>query len=273
MTYQEFRAKFNLTEIPGEKVMAVPVYGTKKMTKKQLDEVSEWMKANKPEILANIRAEKAAAMAAYEVKLETERNTVKVYLSSRGWGDYSPAEIYVDVRNVDEAGWLEAARKALSQPDTDLKLTDDDILAKVYEEIAKKEAKEGKKKAAITAENEKREKALEPVANIETTEEITEDEDGKVPMYSHKVTLKSGTVIRLSERNVFDYGVVINPEYSVVEGMKDGGLINTHDGVLWFDDYIENKGWERVRELTQDEIDAYTAIKVTGKYAKSGIRM
>lgn len=58
-----------------------------------------------------------------------------------------------------------------------------------------------------------------------------QDEDGQVNAYIHSVTLSNGRTLQFSERNIFDFGRVINPNYAIAEGREKGGLVQPlHDG-------------------------------------------
>ena len=92
-------------------------------------------------------------------------------------------------------------------------------------------------------------------------------------MYRHKVVTNSGETFEFTERNIFDFGRVINPDYTIAEGVK-GGLIHRDDaGDLWWQDFKKNKGWFSVRKLSEGEVVAYNAVNVLGGFAHSGIRM
>ena len=58
------------------------------------------------------------------------------------------------------------------------------------------------------------------------TVENIEDEGGKTKCIHHRLVFDEGEVLKFSERNIFDFGRVINPEYALAEGADDGGLVN-----------------------------------------------
>lgn len=73
-----------------------------------------------------------------------------------------------------------------------------------------------------------------------TIRKIT-DEGGKTKCIEHTVTLSSGRTLQFSERNVFDFGRVINPMYAVAEGLEPGGLCNIRDGMQVWEDFARDK--------------------------------
>jgi hypothetical protein len=129
-------------------------------------------------------------------------------------------------------------------------------------------------------QNEKNEKIAhlqsvrDSVADIKTTVQDITDEGGKTKLYHHTVTCHSGTKFNFSERNVFDFGRVINPEYAVLPGGKSGGIPNIIDGKYYWMLFDEDKGgWNKAREVVGDELIALSAVKELGLYADQGIRM
>lgn len=58
-----------------------------------------------------------------------------------------------------------------------------------------------------------------------------EDENGKQVGTTHTVTHSSGRTFRFDERDIFDFGRVINPAYEVCPGHGPGGLIDVKNGV------------------------------------------
>lgn len=63
---------------------------------------------------------------------------------------------------------------------------------------------------------------------------ISEDEDGKTTCYHYKIThIESGRVFKFSDRNVFDAGRCINPEYEIHPDWGMGGLIGYETKQVW----------------------------------------
>lgn len=60
--------------------------------------------------------------------------------------------------------------------------------------------------------------------------------------------LETGESLKFNCRNVFDFGYVINPNYSIAPGIE-GGL----DSNGYWQDFDNNKGWYNIRELTDFE--------------------
>lgn len=74
--------------------------------------------------------------------------------------------------------------------------------------------------------------------------------------YYSKVIVTSnitGESLPFNCRNVFDYGFVINPEYSIEEGGKIGGIAD-QDRKNWIH-YVDKEGWRwiEVRAITEFE--------------------
>jgi len=90
----------------------------------------------------------SASIEAGRIKRE---NSIVVYLSSRGWGDYSPVEITIDRRDGPPV-WLKAAKDAfLGKDDVDRPgQPDDELMGRIMKEVAKFD-----KKASDKAEREK----------------------------------------------------------------------------------------------------------------------
>lgn len=65
-----------------------------------------------------------------EAAAESAKHQARIYLSSRGWGDYSPAAWVGDIRRSD-AEILAECREELERPDVDKQLSDVEILAAI----------------------------------------------------------------------------------------------------------------------------------------------
>ncbi len=67
--------------------------------------------------------------------------------------------------------------------------------------------------------------------------------------YWTKVEVQEGDQkLRFIYRNIFDFGLVINPDYEIIPGLKAG---MAKDGYWW--DFDDEKLWQPVRELTEFE--------------------
>ena len=95
-----------------------------------------------------------------------------------------------------------------------------------------------------------------------TAEKTIRDEGGKTTEYLHTITIR-GKTYRFTERNVFDFGRVINsPD-------QDGMAAVTY---VW-QVFSDAEGWHTVREMEPDEKEAYRLVSKYGKFASSAIRM
>jgi len=153
-----------------------------------------------------------------------------------------------------------------------------EIAAMVKESLAIEASYLEKRLAEIQAEKEKKivhlQSVRDSVADIKTTVQDITDEGGKTKLYHHTVTCHSGTKFNFSERNVFDFGRVINPEYAVLPGERTGALFNIIDGKYYWMLFDSGKGgWNKAREIVGDELIAYTAVDELGLYADQGTRM
>lgn len=97
-----------------------------------------------------------------------------------------------------------------------------------------------------------------------TTERFS-SADGK--FYVHELTVNGKTYV-FQERNVDSVGIVINPCYSVQEGLTPGGAACYANGKYYWEDFKSGKGWYIVRELQPDELRAYKIVSKYGKFTK-----
>lgn len=97
-----------------------------------------------------------------------------------------------------------------------------------------------------------------------TTERFS-SADGK--FYVHELTVNGKTYV-FQERNVDSVGIVINPCYSVQEGLTPGGAACYENGKYYWEDFKSGKGWYIVRELQPDELRAYKIVSKYGKFTK-----
>lgn len=96
---------------------------------------------------------KAAQEAEENRKAEIERRTVTIYLSSRGWGDYSPLEWRGDIMRPDNEILAECRDLLTNGYDVDFaKQTDDEILKKIAQARESWEGKPARDKARADAE-------------------------------------------------------------------------------------------------------------------------
>lgn len=97
------------------------------------------------------------------------------------------------------------------------------------------------------------------------------DEGGKTKVYKHCFRI-GGSTLSFTERNVFDFGIVINPDYEIIPG-ETGGIVMRKDGLLQWHTFSGDNGWIPVRPLTEHEKICWTIIAKYGKFAGSSIRM
>jgi hypothetical protein len=116
-----------------------------------LENLKKEIAAAKPELLAEIDRQKTEKAEQARLDAAKRENSVTVFLSSRGWGDYSNLEISIDTRNFDLKTEIEKAKKALKNgydvdnPNQSDEEISDKITEAVSKFLAKKEAKETKK--------------------------------------------------------------------------------------------------------------------------------
>lgn len=139
---------------------------------------------------------------------------------------------------------------------------------KIKEEEEEERRKWEEKKAQY--EKEKAE-MIAKVDDWNITERDIYDEGGKTKMYRHRFLIE-GETLSFVERNIFDFGVVINPDYEIAPG-KEGGIISNEDGVLYWMNYVDEEGWVPARSLTEHEEICITIISKYGKFANAGVRM
>ncbi len=128
-----------------------------------------------------------------------------------------------------------------------------------------RDARIAEKEAAKRAYEEEKARLLD---GVEWTikEKVISDEGGKTKEYEHHVIV-NGRDYMFIERNIFDFGRVINP--------NGRGLVD-HDSATdryYTEKFIDNKGWIRDREMSDDEVRAYMIVLKYGRYARAGIRM
>lgn len=205
-----------------------------------------------------------------------EAQTIEVYVSSRGWGDYSgitwrgnadrpTSEIAAECRalmaasnDVDE----------INQSDTALAEKIEKAKAVSIGKIAALKTIEEKKKTA-TAQREKELVGLE----VKEVEEHETDEGGKTKTY--RITVKiNGREWVFIDRNVFDVGRCVNPAYAIATGHENGGLgVIGKDGGAYWEKFTHENGWEKAREMEPDEARAFKVVLSYYGHAKSLIRM
>lgn len=106
------------------------------------------------------------------------------------------------------------------------------------------------------------------VTSWDTSERYEQGEKGNSKYFKHTMEIH-GKTYTFNERNVFDVGKVINPDYPIKEGMKNGGILLAKDGTDYWLFFNEKTGeWFTVREATSEESLAYKLIVKYGGFAK-----
>lgn len=111
------------------------------------------------------------------------------------------------------------------------------------------------------------------IKSIDSSVKTIADEGGKTKEYTHTITFHDGETLIFSERNVFDFGIVINPSYCVNPRKRPGGLCLKLNGVLQWCYFLENEGWMPIRPLTENENTAMAYLRYFGGFSGHGIRM
>ena len=139
-------------------------------------------------------------------------------------------------------------------------------------EIREEEAEERRQWEEKKAQYEK-EKAewVSQVDDWTVREYNIHDEGGKTKIYWHGFRI-GGVTLSFTERNIFDFGIVINPDYEIIPG-ESGGIAMQKDGAMQWHTFTSDSGWIPVRFLTEYEKICWTIIAKYGKFAGAGIRM
>ena len=138
--------------------------------------------------------------------------------------------------------------------------------------IQEKDAEEERlqKEKVVQYEKEKAE-LISQVDDWEVSGRDIYDEGGKTKVYHHRFLI-GGETLSFTERNVFDFGIVINPDYEISPD-KSGGIVIRKDGTFQWHTLSSDKGWIPIRPLTEHEKICWTIVAKYGKFAGTGIRM
>lgn len=140
---------------------------------------------------------------------------------------------------------------------------------KVKEQEEEEERLREEKRAAAQRE---KEALLAKVDTWDISSRTITDEGGRTQVHTHIFQI-GGEKLVYTERNVFDFGIVINPAYQVAEDVEVGGIALEIDGVLQWHTFGKDLGWVPVRPLTEHEKICHEIIAKYGKYAGWNIRM
>jgi len=165
-----------------------------------------------------------------------------------GWESH---EVTIDDRKLEEEAQTIAKYYEVDG------ITEEHIKKQFNKKIAEEKAYEEKMEKAKTKKKEEEKRINEKYQHIET--EILERKTikgGEGEDYLVTVECKNkntGETLKFNCRNIFDFGYVINPAYSVIGGIEPGGL---RDGDHW---NVYRHG--NVRELTNFEKDCLDLLK------------
>ena len=141
------------------------------------------------------------------------------------------------------------------------------------QEQAKKEEARRKREEEEELARKEKEALISRVDSWTIEEKSIQDEGGWTKIYYHSFVV-GGEELRFTERNIFDFGIAINPDYPVAAGLELGGLAWRNEaGILVWNDFVPSQGWVEVRPLTENEQICYAIVSKYGKFARSGIRM
>lgn len=82
-----------------------------------------------------------------------------------------------------------------------------------------------------------------------------------------------GETLVFLERDIFDYGRAVNPDYAIAPGIVSGLCDTNADNVLVWMHSVEGAGWQEVRPLTEHEALCLDAVYKFGAFAGSPTRM
>lgn len=136
-------------------------------------------------------------------------------------------------------------------------------LVDVLEETIKKNKIELEEKKRIKLEKEKQKK--EDFLGVkEFLEKEYSDTTAKEFGYIYKITFETGKSYTFVDRNIHDFGRVINPNYEIEKGISGGLIEKKENGEAFWKDFQSGKGWIRIRKLYEDELKAYTLVEKYG---------
>lgn len=221
-----------------------------------------------------------------EAEREAEMRQGRIYLSSRGWGDFSPVEWVGDITRPAAEIEAECASRLAEANDVDTPLGTEEIAAKVAE--AKAAYADKIEAARQRAEARRRDEEERAAAMRQVERWERRPVDGNRRAWRHTVRV-AGRDIRLVERNVPDFGRVVNPDYAVAPGREPGGLAMPLDAgqtgplahydagraassKLGWADYSDG-AWRIVRPLDAEEEVAFAVVSRWGATAGEGIIM
>ena len=109
-------------------------------------------------------------------------------------------------------------------------------------------------------------KNLEYQKLLEGTKEVTTNKVVKCDdelRCVHTIVFNNNQIYKWDERNIFDFGTIFNPDFSIMEGKDSGGLVRAIGNRYYFETYGKKNPddkyqyWYIVRELTEYELKSY----------------
>ena len=228
MTLQELKELGRLMIAYDDSIQICPY---RELTPEQRRDAKDFIKQHDAELRPQLVEQQNA-------ERETLKHTIEVYLSSRGWGDYSPATVKIDTRKP-EAEWIKTARHALDiENDVDEKnMTDDEILSKINAVIKERDEKAARKLQREQKRKEREERrTLYTVTTHKTVQAWGDEERGDDGFWDATVTDSAGYSTRVIIRNVFDFGYYGYPQrFSGTENalLEDKWTQTERDAVKW----------------------------------------
>ena len=112
-------------------------------------------------------------------------------------------------------------------------------------------------------------KLLEEVKEFKTSKPIKVDDELSCV---HTIVFNNNLSYRWNERNIFDFGTVFNPAFSIMENKKSGGVVKVKDNKYYFETYgkknpdDKHNTWYIVRELTDYELKSYLIAQYNSEF-------
>lgn len=112
------------------------------------------------------------------------------------------------------------------------------ILARIYQEVVVPRLERERERERIRTE------IMSHVVRVDTQEYEIQDEGGTTEAYIHRVLMPSGKTYTFRDRNVFDFGRVVNYQ---------GGMFIKHDEKVFYSTLSPKGGWVEEEIASDDE--------------------
>lgn len=135
---------------------------------------------------------------------------------------------------------------------------------------ATREAEKEEKEAAEKAKQE----ALAATRKAEEEKIRAQFSTWEIEKNGHNAThtmVINGENYKFCERDIFDFGVVINPLYDGNPGWV--AMRENANAPLCWNKFVDGEGWVIVRPLTENELICHNAIRKLGVFADRNVRM